>query len=228
MYKQINLKSLTCLLLIFSIATTSCNQIESFTYKIFSSSILKEFHEIDKTLTNTKLLLEKSNEKLMTDVLSHYKYKESLDMNGKVAFADILKLQKVIDEGIYYFDGLKEQLITTAGGRKGGNPENEIAQASNISLHVNLFKNGALLETKNVITQIRNELFSLNFHVLNNSNSFRQIENYANLSWSPKIFDDKPLAAVIAEFSIIQIELLNCQSIILNEIKESIPVNINQ
>ncbi len=206
-------------ILVIVTTMTSCNYIVPIIYNRLGNDILIEFHDIDKTFSNTVEVLEKCN--LNSRKLIEINYlKNPNNSEAKLAYEKAIKVVNVANRSFSYFADMKSQLINQAGGRYDNVSENPIVQASNINLHLEfMIEKGVANEMKSQIELIRNEFLALtpkgNYIEIRNN----QIESDLNQSWDKNMFDKKPLVAVITEISKIQIDILCKKTEILNSLE---------
>ncbi|OYU96293.1 MAG: hypothetical protein CFE21_07800 [Bacteroidetes bacterium B1(2017)] len=190
-----------------------------------SAEILKSFHMVEVSMDRAGANIDEKNKGTLK-AIEKYNIDLPNDKVGKEAYDKSLAVKKIADEGVAYFAKLKDELITAAGGRKDGNPEEEIAQASNIELHANLMINqGKGAEVKAKINEIRTKLMA-----------FVPTDKQGNIksdlttpepkdskeSWEGQMFEHTPLAAVVALLSKTQNDIKNTESQVLDYIRQSI------
>jgi gliding motility-associated protein GldM len=154
------------------------------------------------------------------------------DSKGTEAYEKSVQLKKIADDGVKYIGELKNQLITTAGGRKAtdefpeGDPKEEIVQASNIELHANLMINqGEGAKVKAKINEIRTKMLALlpaDKQKLIKSDLIAEDPKDGKQTWESEMFEHTPLAAVVALLSKTQNDIKNTESQILDVIKGSL------
>ncbi|MDP3928229.1 MAG: hypothetical protein Q8R57_04350, partial [Bacteroidota bacterium] len=194
-----------------------------------SAEILKSFHMVEISMDRAGMNIDKKNEGTLT-AIAKYNKDIPTDPKGVEVLKKSLEVKKIADAGVAYFAELKEQLITTAGGRKDGNPENEIAQASNIELHANLMMNqGKGAEVKAKINEIRTNL--LNILPKDKQSSIKsdlttEDPKNSTKSWESEMFEHTPLAAVVALISKTQNDIKNTEAQVLDELKSSLTAEV--
>jgi gliding motility-associated protein GldM len=87
-----------------------------------SAEILKSFHMVEISMDRAGMNIDKKNEGTLA-AIDKYHRDIPTDPTGTDVFNKSLQVKKIAQEGVSYFADLKEQLITTAGGRKDGNPD---------------------------------------------------------------------------------------------------------
>ncbi len=194
-----------------------------------SAEILKSFHMVEISMDRAGENIDKKNVNTLAAIARYHKDIPT-DPTGTAAFNKSLEAKKIADEGVKYFADLKEQLITTAGGRKDGNPEEEVAQASNIELHANLMinqKKGE--EVKAKINKIKADLLALmpadKRDIIKSDLNTENPKN-SNQTWESEMFEHTPLAAVVALMSKTQNDIKNTESQILDYLRGSLTENV--
>lgn len=194
-----------------------------------SAEILKSFHMVEISMDRAGENIDKKNVNTLAAIARYHKDIPT-DPTGTTAFNKSIEAKKISEEGVKYFAELKDQLIVSAGGRKDGNPEEEVAQASNIELHANLMINkGKGAEVKAKINKIKADLLALmpadkkdiiksDLHTDNPKNSSQ--------TWESEMFEQTPLAAVVALISKIQNDIKNTESQVLDYLRGSLTENV--
>jgi gliding motility-associated protein GldM len=194
-----------------------------------SAEILKSFHMVEISMDRAGENIDKKNVNTLAAIARYHKDIPT-DPTGTTAFNKSIEAKKIAEEGVKYFAELKDQLIVSAGGRKDGNPEEEVAQASNIELHANLMINkGKGAEVKAKINKIKADLLALmpadkkdliksDLHTDNPKNSSQ--------TWESEMFEHTPLAAVVALMSKTQNDIKNTESQVLDYFRGSLTENV--
>ena len=194
-----------------------------------SAEILKSFHMVEISMDRAGMNIDKKNDGTLAAIDKYHKDIPT-DPTGTDAFNKSLQVKKIADEGVSYFADLKELLITTAGGRKDGNPDEEVAQASNIELHANLMMNqGKGAEVKAKINEVREKLLAIlpkEKQGLIKSDLITEDPKNSSKSWESEMFEHTPLAAVVALISKTQNDIKNTEAQILDELKSSLTANV--
>lgn len=194
-----------------------------------SAEILKSFHLVEISMDRAGMNIDKKNENTLKSIAKYHKDIPT-DPTGTDAYNKSLQVQKIADDGVKYFSDLKEQLITAAGGRKDGNPDEEVAQASNIELHANLMINqGKGAEVKAKINEIREKLLAIipkDKQNLIKSDLTTEMPKGSTQSWESEMFEHTPLAAVVALMSKTQNDIKNTESQILDYLKSSLTAEV--
>ncbi len=195
-----------------------------------SAEILKSFHMVEVSMDSAGRNIDEKNKNTMEQI-AKYRNDVPTDTKGIEAFNKSLELKKIADEGVKYFQTLKDELITTAGGRKGsdefpeGDPKEELAQASNIELHANLMINqGKGAEVKAKINELRTKMLAVlpaEKQKMVKSDLFTE-DPKDGQTWESEMFEHTPLAAVVALMAKTQNDIKNTESQILDLLKESL------
>ncbi|OYU94718.1 MAG: hypothetical protein CFE21_13585 [Bacteroidetes bacterium B1(2017)] len=201
-----------------------------------SAEILKAFHNAEVKMDRT---VENGMRKNDYTVSLIAKYCSDLpnDMHGKRTLAKAYQVNKIADEGVLYFQRLKEELVANAGGRKktdlfpNGDPLEEVANPDNTELHANLLINeGKGKEVKNKINELRNRLIKILDNPLeqNQIHSDLVTPNPINpaQSWESEMFENVPLAGVVAMLSNVQNDIRNTEFQVLETLKSSLTNNL--
>jgi len=126
-----------------------------------SAEILKAFHMVEVSMDRAGMNIDKKNENTLKQIDKYHKEISPADPKGKEAYDKAMQVKQIADEGVKYFATLKEQLITAGGGRKDGDPDGEVAEASNMEKHANLMINqGKGKEVKNKINELREKILA--------------------------------------------------------------------
>lgn len=196
-----------------------------------SAEILKSFHMVEVSMDSAGQNIDAKNNNTMKAI---EKFHNDLpnDSKGTEAYNKSIELKKIADEGVKYFETLKQDLITAAGGRKAteehpeGDPKEEVAQASNIELHANLMINqGKGAEVKAKINDLRNKMIAIlpkEKQANIKSDLFAEDPKDGKQSWESEMFEHTPLAAVVALLSKTQNDIKNTQSQVLDVLKGSL------
>ncbi len=194
-----------------------------------SAEILKSFHMVEISMDRAGMNIDKKNEGTLRAIEKYHKDIPT-DPTGTEAYNKSLQVKKIADEGVKYFAELKEQLITTAGGRKDGNPDAEVAQASNIELHANLMINqGKGKEVKAKINEIRDKLLALmpkDKQAMVKSDLITDDPKNSTQTWESEMFEHTPLAAVVALMSKTQNDIKNTEAQVLDYFKSSLTADV--
>ncbi len=197
-----------------------------------SAEILKSFHivEIKMDRAGENMMMKNNNAIEMM-----IKYNKDLpdDLKGKTALTKALQVKNISDEGVKYFQLLKEELILNAGGRNKtnlhpeGDPAEELKNPDNTELHANiLFTEGRGKQVRNKINELRTRLINIldkpaeRAHV--KSDLITEDPPLSSQTWESQMFENAPLAAVIALLSNIQNDVRNTESQVLEILKNSI------
>ena len=196
-----------------------------------SAEILKSFHMVEVSMDSAGRNIDEKNDQTMKAIAKFHSDLPN-DSKGTEAYEKSVQLKKIADDGVKYIGELKNQLITTAGGRKAtdefpeGDPKEEIAQASNIELHANLMINqGEGAKVKAKINEIRTKMLALlpaDKQKLIKSDLIAEDPKDGKQTWESEMFEHTPLAAVVALLSKTQNDIKNTESQILDVIKGSL------
>ncbi|MCF8255833.1 MAG: gliding motility protein GldM [Bacteroidia bacterium] len=194
-----------------------------------SAEILKSFHMVEVSMDRAGMNIDKKNENTLKAIAQYHKDIPT-DPTGTDVFNKSLQVKKIADEGVKYFTDLKNQLIEKAGGRKDGNPDEEVAQASNIELHANLMINqGKGKEVKAKIDELNKKLIEILPQDKRNvikSDLITEIKKGSNQTWESEMFEHTPLAAVVALMSKTQNDIKNTEAQVLDELRSSLTANV--
>lgn len=197
-----------------------------------SAEILKSFHIVEVKMDRAgENMLMKNNSAI--DMMKKYNNDLPDDLKGKTALAKALQVKSISDEGVKYFQLLKDELIHNAGGRvktnahPEGDPAEELKNPDNTELHANI------LITEGRGKQVRNKINELRTRMINTldkpadririkSDLITEDPKLTSQLWESQMFENAPLAAVIAMFSNIQNDIRNTESQVLEVLKNSI------
>src|ERR1043166_1792083 len=127
-----------------------------------SAEILKAFHMVEVSMDRAGSNIDKKNENTLKAIKKYHTEINTTDPVGTEAYEKSQQVQKVADDGVKYIQDLKDLLINQAGGRQDGNPEEQVAQPSNIELHAQIMINQHRgEEVRNRINDIRTKLIAL-------------------------------------------------------------------
>ncbi|MDP1726674.1 MAG: gliding motility protein GldM [Bacteroidota bacterium] len=197
-----------------------------------SAEILKSFHLVE-------LKMDRAGENMMMknksaiDMMVKYNKDLPDDLIGKTALTKALQVKKISDEGVSYFQLLKEELVRNAGGRvktdkhPEGDPAEELRNPDNTELHANIFiTEGRGKQVRNKINELRTHLINVldkpseRMHI--KSDLITEDPRLTSQTWESQMFENAPLAAVIALLSNIQNDIRNTESQVLEVLKNSI------
>jgi gliding motility-associated protein GldM len=196
-----------------------------------SAEILKSFHMVEVSMDSAGRNIDEKNINTMKQI---EKFHTDLpnDTKGTEAYNKSIQLKKIAEEGVKYFQTLKDELIKTAGGRKAteefpdGEPKEELSQASNIELHANLMINqGKGAEVKAKINQLREQMLAIlpaDKRKDVKSDLKADDPKDGKQSWESEMFEHTPLAAVVALMAKTQNDIKNTESQILDMLKGSL------
>lgn len=194
-----------------------------------SAEILKSFHLVEVSMDRAGMNIDKKNENTLA-AIAKYHTDIPTDPTGTDAYNKSLQVKKFADEGVKYFTELKNELIEKAGGREEGNPENQLAQPSNIELHANLLivqKRGEDVRKK--INEIREQLIGIlpkdKQHLIKSDLTTETPKGSAQ-TWESEMFEHTPLAAVVALLSKTQNDIKNTESQVLDYLKSSLTADV--
>ncbi len=194
-----------------------------------SAEILKSFHMVEVSMDRAGENIDKKNVNTLA-AIARYHTDIPADPTGTLAYNKSIEAKKIADDGVKYFTELKELLIKNADGRKDGNPEEEVAQPSNIELHANLMINqGKGKEVKDKINAIRNALLGLmpkEKQELIKSDLRTEDPKDSKETWEAEMFEHTPLAAVVALLSKTQNDIKNTESQVLDYFRGSLTENV--
>lgn len=190
-----------------------------------SAEILKSFHMVEVSMDRAGANIDQKNENTLK-AIEKYNLNAPNDPVGKDVLKKSQEVKKIADEGIKYFQELKDQLINAAGGRKDNNPDEEVAQASNIELHANLMINqGKGAEVKAKINELRDKLIAFvpeKDRAVIKSDLTTEAPKNSSQTWESEVFEHSPLAAVVAILSKTQNDIKNTESQVLDYLQKSI------
>lgn len=190
-----------------------------------SAEILKAFHLVEVSMVKAGENIDKKNQDIIK-AINEYVENNPTDEKGKAAQASAQKVTAVAEEGLKYVGELKEKLIADAGGRKDGNPEEEIAEASNIEKHANyLIVQGKGAELKAKINEWRDRMLAeVDTSVRRNIKSDLNTEVSSNTkqTWESVMFEHTPVAAVVTLLTKIENDIKNTQAQVLDELRKSL------
>lgn len=201
-----------------------------------SAEILKAFHLVETKMDRTGDNLSIKNQGAIAKIAKYNKDLPSDEM-GKAALQRALLLQSISQEGVMYFQSLKEELVNKAGGRKPsekfplGDPNDELLNPDNTEIHANILLNeGKGKEVKNKINELRNRMLA----VLADSTQMALVKSElytlepktAGLTWESQMFENVPLAGVVAMISNIQNDIRNTESQVLDVLAASLTNNL--
>ncbi|MFN4083160.1 MAG: gliding motility protein GldM [Bacteroidia bacterium] len=190
-----------------------------------SAEILKAFHLVEVSMVKAGENIDKKNEDIIK-AINEYVENNPSDEKGKDAQSRATKVASIADEALAYIGELKQTLITGAGGRKDGNPDEEIAEASNIEKHANLLINqGKGAELKGKINEWREKMLA---EV--DSASKKNIKSDLNTdvspnskqTWESEMFEHSPVAAVVTLLTKIENDVKNTEAQVLEELRKSL------
>jgi gliding motility-associated protein GldM len=197
-----------------------------------SAEILKAFHLVETKMDRTGNNLSVKNEGAVGKIA---KYNQDLpnDEMGKQALQKALLLQSISKEGVIYFQSLKEELINKAGGRNPsaqfplGDPTSELLNPDNTEIHAYLLlTEGRGTEVKNKINELRERMLAVlsdaNQKALVRSELYIEEPKVAGFTWESQMFENVPLAAVVAMISNIQNDIRNTESQVLDVLAASL------
>ncbi|MBC7382914.1 MAG: gliding motility protein GldM [Bacteroidia bacterium] len=201
-----------------------------------SAEILKSFHMVEVSMDRAGANIDTKNRNTLAAIDKYHHSDVPGDPVGKVVYDKSVIVKKIADDGVNYFTELKNQLITAAGGRKitdehpEGDPDEEVAQPSNIELHANLMINQHKgEEVKSKINDIRQKLIGqLDPKVQGNikSDLTTDAPKEASHTWESEMFEHTPLAAVVALLTKTQNDIKNTESQVLDELKKSLTAEL--
>jgi len=193
-----------------------------------SAEILKAFHMVEVSMDRAGMNIDKKNENTLKQIDKYHKEISPADPKGKEAYDKAMQVKQIADEGVKYFATLKEQLITAGGGRKDGDPDGEVAEASNMEKHANLMINqGKGKEVKNKINELREKILA--FVPADKRAEIKSdliTEEPKKGTWESEMFEHTPLAAVVAIISKIQNDIKNTEAQVLDYLKGSIKEDV--
>jgi len=196
-----------------------------------SAEILKSFHMVEVSMDSAGKNIDEKNINTMKQI---EKFHTDLpnDTKGTEAYNKSIQLKKIADEGVKYFQELKDELIKNAGGRKAteeypeGDPREELTQASNIELHANLMINqGKGAEVKAKINELRTKMLEIlpaEKRAQVKSDLKAEDPKDGKQTWESEMFEHTPLAAVVALMAKTQNDIKNTESQILDLLKGSL------
>lgn len=197
-----------------------------------SAEILRAFHLVEVKMDRTGTNLKTKNQGAIAKIA---KYNQDLpkDEMGKKALEKAYLVQKISEEGVEYFQKLKDELVTKAGGRKSselfpmGDPTEELLNPDNTEIHANILLNeGKGKEVKAKINELRQRLLAVLQDTfqrnLVRSELYTEEPKVAGQTWESQMFENVPLAGVVAMMSNIQNDIRNTESQVLDVLASSL------
>jgi gliding motility-associated protein GldM len=190
-----------------------------------SAEILKAFHLVEVSMVKAGENIDKKNQDILK-AINDYVENNPSDAKGKDARDRAERVSKIADEALVYLKELKETLIAGAGGRKDGDPEAEISEASNIEKHANLLivqGKGAELRAK--INEWREKMIAeVDSAGKINIKSDLNTETSPNSkqSWESEMFEHSPVAAVVTLLTKIENDVKNTEAQVLEELRKDL------
>ncbi len=200
-----------------------------------SAEILKSFHMVEVSMDRAGMNIDTKNKNTLA-AIEKYRKDIPTDPTGKIVFDKSMEAMKIANDGVKYFSELKELLIKNAGGRKStdefpeGDPNEEVAQPSNIELHANLMiVKGEGVKVKQKINEVRVKLLALipekDRHLIK-SDLIAEDPKGGTQTWESEIFEHTPLAAVVTLLSKTQNDVKNTESQVLDYLKSSLTAEV--
>jgi len=191
-----------------------------------SAEILKAFHMVEVSMDRAGSNIDKKNESTWK-AIDKYHSEFGADANGTDIWNRAKKVRQISAEGVKYFADLKKVLIDGAGGRKDGDPEEEVAEPSNIEKHANLLiVQGKGAEVKKKIEDVKEQLMSMvpkdKKSTIKSDLSTEVSKGHAGQTWESEMFEHTPVAAVVAILSKTQNDIKNTEAQVLDELRKSI------
>lgn len=190
-----------------------------------SAEILKAFHLVEVSMNKAGANIDSKNAAILK-AIDKYVDNNKNDAKGKAAQASAAKVDKVAKDALAYLKALKDQLIQGAGGRKEGNPDEEIAEASNIEKHANLFmKQGKGAELKAKVNQWRVEMVNAlpaDRKVNVKSDLVAEDPKNSKQTWESEMFEHTPVAAVVTLLTKLENDVKNTEAQVLDELNKDL------
>ncbi len=202
-----------------------------------SAEILKAFHLVETSLESAGENIGKKNEDSFK-AINKYKADHPTDPIAIDAEQKAKNAMTISQEGVKYFQELKEDLIAKTGGRHedtngdGKTEDEEINGASNTEIHANLFmvENGGAKgkEVKAKINELREKLLAL---VPADKRAGIKSDlvtldppphEGATISWESQMFEHTPLAAVLTLLTKTQNDIKNTESQVLDYFRSNL------
>ncbi len=200
-----------------------------------SAEILRSFHKMEVSMDRAGMNIDKKNENTLAAIAKYRKDIPS-DPTGKIVADKTAEAHKISTEGVKYFSDLKNVLIKNAGGREAtdqfplGDPDEQVAQPSNIELHANLMiVKGEGAKVKAKINEIRVKLLAFipeKDRNLIKSDLIAEDPKGKTKSWESEMFEYTPLAAVVALLSKTENDVKNTESQVLDYLKSSLTAEV--
>lgn len=190
-----------------------------------SAEILKAFHLVEVSMEKAGANIDKKNTDILKAIDDYVKNNPS-DEKGKIAQTKAAAVEKTAKEALKYLKDLKDRLIADAGGRKDGNPEEEVAEASNIEKHANLLINqGEGAKLKQNINDWRTRMIDVldpKDRPLIKSDLITEQPKKASQTWESEMFEHSPIAAVVTLLTKTENDVKNTEAQVLDELKKNL------
>lgn len=188
-----------------------------------SKDILHAFHLVEISMNKSGDNIDQKNQLILSAFKADYAKRPE-----KVGpyYDKAKKADKIAGDFIKYVNDLKTKVEEGAGGRKEGDPENELQVNDNIEVHANMLINeGVGAELKAKINKTREELLGL----LDKEDRKRVKSDLraedpkdGNQSWESELFEHSPAAAVVTLLEKIKNDAKNTEAQVLDQLSKAI------